>query len=39
MTFRAKYHFGGFTPGAMYRVPFDDLKLDYVIGVDAELNL
>lgn len=39
MTFRATYQFGKFTPGVKWRVPFDDLILDYVIGIDAELNL
>ncbi|MGH7491173.1 MAG: hypothetical protein ACREOO_02135 [bacterium] len=39
MTFRTKYNFGKFTPSLMFRAPFDDLSLDYVIGLDAELKL
>lgn len=39
MAFRARYAFGTFIPGVMFRVPFDDLILDNVIGVEAELRL
>lgn len=39
MAFRARYQIGNFTPGVMFRVPFDDLILDNVLGVDLQLEL
>ncbi len=39
MTFRARHQFGNFTPGILFRLPFDDLILDNVLGVDMQLEL
>lgn len=38
IAFRAKLVFDHFTPGAMFKLPFDELLLDSVFGLSAEIE-
>lgn len=39
LTFRAKLNFAKVTPGAIFRLPVDDILLDYMVGVNCNFSL
>jgi hypothetical protein len=39
MSLHAKYDFGKVTPGAIFRLPIDDIELDYVFNLYCTVKL